>query len=468
MNGETRTRTRVPITEYGDATETWDIFYPGSCDDLPFYGSGSNSFHCLTEYVEESMTDVVTPDFHKLRDRGYIINNPMTKTTVKRTYPLLEGDSWVQRDIRTQCDGSWTWITSLYMEKHGVKYLPGDNLENEGGLFVDAPDIDSDISNAKALAINEAWANIDATELQALVSAMESGKTLNGILDTVRRVNKFLRNVKRLQLKELSKLGLTAKDRARTLRSAKKSWNSIKEEFSLSALCDRYMELRYGWRPLYYDIRGMMNALEAEFTHVRQTFRGYETVSGSVTGDPITEKWGSQSWAYFNLIGYPTTTVTASIRAGVLCEVDLSQMDPWGLTKIPESAFELMPYSFVLDWFFNFSDTIAAWTPDVGFSPLASWVSVKKTTTQSLQVSSHEDVFDDNTSSVINSGALVFSPVTYQKVTESLTREPDPARAILPRLKLRLNTAKLIDLAIMAKNLLYGGRYPLAKRSLRL
>lgn len=469
MSKETRTRSRVLLTESADRSHTHDTYYPGSCSNLPLYSSLPSSGSGIINQVTESMTDVVTSDFEKLRNNGLIVNNPMTKQTVTRSYPMFEFDGWVEF-AKKFCTPA-RWEPYSYKEMYGTVYLPGTNpdFKNEAGFFVSAPDMSGDIGAAKSLAINEAWANIDSSELMALVSLMESGKTLMGITDTFRRLNKFLKNVKRLQLTELRKMVPTRRDRDLIRKRGKRAWNSIKEEFSFDALMDRYMELRYGWRPLVYDVRGAFNAYKAEYGKMRQTFRGFERISASTQGDPV-KIWAPTwaTWASHHIWGTPSTEVEVAVRAGVLTDVDLDNMDPWGISLLPESLLELVPYSFVLNWFFNISDTLAAWTPNVGFNPLASWVSVKTTTTQMCQVTHSELVKSNDSVNARYTGDMNHSTPTYIKKVVDYTRSPDPSRAILPRMKVRLNAAKLADLAIIAKNLVYGGRYPLATRSLRV
>jgi hypothetical protein len=75
-----------------------------------------------------------------------------------------------------------------------------------------------------------------------------------------------------------------------------------------------------------------------------------------------------------------------SVRTGILYELD--HRDVFGLSfkEIPITAWELVPYSFVIDWFVNAGDYIQAVTPKLGVKVLGSWSTtedeiVTKTTT---------------------------------------------------------------------------------------
>lgn len=330
------------------------------------------------------------------------------------------------------------------------------------------------LDTLQSLAITQAWNNIDASEMLALVSLMESGKTLAGLIDTARRVTKFLKNVKRLQLNEIYRYNLKRKPKwlqqKRNPRSkrSERAWNEIREEFTLNSLADRWMEIRYGWRPLYYEVIGAINALKAQFKHLRQTFRGKAT--DTLEAERVcSARHTLQSWGWVDYTAVQKASVSLTARAGVLTDVDLSKMDPWGFTKIPESALELHPYSFVLGWFFNTTEWLGSWTPDVGFTPLASWVTTEVVETHLSTITGVSPGHNSNTSTRrYDVSTSVFPGHSWFQVITRINRKPNPRRDLLPTFKLRLDAAKLLDLVIMGKNLLYGGRYPLANKNLRL
>jgi len=453
MEQTVRTRTRVPVNVETARHYEHQIYYPGTIATLPLYSNVQWNEDCISHLRTEEMTDTVTPQFDVLSGRGKIINSPMSSHKVEVNRPEMSIEGFVRQELYT----SGKWYTRLLGEGFGD--VIAKNLV-DSSLFRSPGDISDDIARIKSQAVTKAWANIDSSEIYALVSVMESGKTVEGIADSARRLVKFLRNVKRLQLKDLAKY-------SRARKAARKSFRQIKDELTLSSLADRWMEIRYGWRPLYYDVRGAVNAFQKEFQDLRQTFRGTASDTFDFGSDSINVGASfNQPWAgiYANVARSVSTEVTC--RAGVLCDVDLDNMDPWGFSKVPESALDLVPYSFVFGWFFNIADTLSAWTPNLGFKARASWVVTSVVTTQVSLVSGFTATKDSDTSTkryTVDVGGT--QGKTFTRVEETKTREPDPALAILPTLNVRINTAKLTDLVIMAKNLLYGGRYPLSTRS---
>lgn len=462
MAETTRTRTRVPVDLTTSGANRTRIWYPGSVSNLPLYSDSTVNTAYISQYKGETMTDVVTDGFKVLSGQGKIINNPMSQTKIEYFYPSLIGERRCETTKWSSSAQKWYTYLLQISDDEVVNATTWDWAGGHG-LFCAPPDVSDDIAALKSRAIASAWANIDSSEILALVSLAESEKTLAGLLDTARRLYKFTKNVKRLQLKDL-----WVRKNLRTTPLSKRAWHEIRDEFSFSAICDRYMELRYGWRPLYYDALGATNAFKKVFTALRQTFRGRASDSFS---DECTDTYtrGLQPWAWTTFTSLQKVRVDVTVRAGVLCDVDLEQMDPWGFSKIPETIFDLTPYSFVADWFFNVSDCIGAWTPDLGFTPLASWVVTDVVTTQTSEIVGIEPGCNADTAiQRYSSSTSISSPGTFYRITQEKTREPDPSRYQLPTMRLRLSAAKLTDLVIMTKNLMYGGRYPLATRSLRV
>jgi hypothetical protein len=126
----------------------------------------------------------------------------------------------------------------------------------------------------------------------------------------------------------------------------------------------------------------------------------------------------------------------------------------WGVDQPLESIYELIPFSFILDWFFNFGNWIAMWTGNAGISPLASWI-----------MESHERIetiltFDWN---VIPDDGSIVSSLTVSEPGECLCsvkyqrRIPSPYRPLFPPFNVRLDGAKILDLVTIGKKLLFDG-----------
>jgi hypothetical protein len=440
------------------------LYYPGQCNGSPLPLSGTQPFTevFVSGYGEETTEDIVTDNFQKMVAKGLIINNPYSNIQTLEYTPGLgiEGRITLQK---RECYPK-RWGDSQILTYTG--YRKPSRIVWNGGLFLEPPDITAAIDQAVSVAVTDAWASIDSSEISALVSVLESEKTVKGLFDVSRRVYKFARNVKKLQLTKLkSQLGDLGS------REAKRAWREIKDEFTLDALADRHLEVRYGLRPLYYDMMGALKAFFKEARLQRHTYRGRQDLVSHTSDTKVTTFVEDSSWRAFDFTLSRSCDVKVEIRAGVLCEVDYDSLDPWGLQSIAESMWDLVPYSFVIDWFFNVGDTLAAWTPNAGLSPRASWYKVKTTCTRVSNLSgmclnpSYVARLDSGTYRVTESGIAGWFDGPVMKYSQHTVRTPHTDRYTLPTFTLRLNVAKLLDLAALSKNVLFGGSYPLIRRT---
>jgi hypothetical protein len=113
---------------------------------------------------------------------------------------------------------------------------------------------------------------------------------------------------------------------------------------------DLWLEGRYGWRTLAYDLRDFDDAVR-DYDGKRKiwTERSGYTISQSST----TEQ--SDKWSAGFLNCSTTTTTHSSIRGAVAAEFSPSRvtLDPLN------TAWELIPYSFVVDWFLGVGNALA-------------------------------------------------------------------------------------------------------------
>jgi hypothetical protein len=111
--------------------------------------------------------------------------------------------------------------------------------------------------------------------------------------------------------------------------------------------------------------------------------------------------------------------------------------------------WELTPFSFIADWFFNIGQTISSWTPNPGVKELASWVTTVEEDFCEITSPAFARTYDVYTYEDSYSG----SGIKMSKKVKTITRTPSPTKSIMPRFKLKLNAFKLLDLAIIGKTL---------------
>jgi hypothetical protein len=368
------------------------------------------------------MNDVVIPNFHSRSANGEIFNNAMDSVTEIETDPVLSyyaanlytalqycGDD----DYRQAHRGTRTWgtmPTSLFTKNASA-----------GQYWAPTPTVD--VSYLIQKAVTQAWSNIDTSEVLSLVSIAESKKTVLSLASILWRLVKILKAAKNLRFKEL------------------------KAELSRKELAQRWMELRYALRPLYYETHQIINAITYEGKNTdRFTFRGHASDSSS---EDVSRAHANGDLR-FNLRAIADREV--SVRSGVLTHIEtINKLNVWGLTKVAESAWELVPYSFVVDWILNVGQTIGSWTPEMGVTSLASWYVVTDTTYRHTWIDGPVNFVECATPSVECVASL--STPGRTKLTVSKYRVPNPKRSILPSFSIRLDAAKLLDLVVMGRRI---------------
>lgn len=170
---------------------------------------------------------------------------------------------------------------------------------------------------------------VAGSDFNAGVSLGESHRTLDLIANNARRIANSLRLVKKGNLAgAAAALGVTSVKKGK--RNATRSSASIQQN---------WLELQYGWLPLLNDVYSGAQFLAHQLnTPLTQTVRVTREKRGTVT-------WtGSVGWKYVN----SEIRTRSSIKA-TISEKDVVQLS--GLTDPASVAWELVPYSFIVDWF---------------------------------------------------------------------------------------------------------------------
>lgn len=384
----------------------------------------------LAHEKTRTMTDYVTPDFKKQSAKGFVVNNPLT---ILETEFFREPISWEENRILwrwTNCSGTQVKVCYAGGRAHG------ERLGLLGTSFLPEPTLSPSIDTMRDLSLTNAYAKANEAEIDSLASVGELGETVRSLRDITYRAVKLVRKLRKGDLAYVWK------------------------ELTPKQLADRWMEGRYAIRPLVYDMVSVHSALTRKRTYdvVRKTYRSSRSASAEVSQNNIAlytlTEGGYTIWTLF---GSKQTRVEVSVRSGLLAALaEISEATIWGLNRPFESIWELVPMSFVMDWFFNVGQTISAWSPKPGMKTLASWTTVTKTVTQSIQTNG---VTMGNWEAAkapyvwVNNCTASGGKIT--KVTRTVNRYVEPQLSIVPQFELKLNPGKLLDLAIMGKKMIF-------------
>jgi hypothetical protein len=135
------------------------------------------------------------------------------------------------------------------------------------------------------------------------------------------------------------------------------------------AASSMYLLYRYGFSPLVKDVAQGYEGLSKALGMIRQTSRGAAADSKTSVTTSAGGSWGTwtytKQWSQYDSL---------SVRAMSLDEYEASMGFNVGFSTkdLLTLPWELIPYSFVVDWFLNIGDVIGAITPTFGVQQLGS------------------------------------------------------------------------------------------------
>jgi hypothetical protein len=392
----------------GSGLKRWTETYPSIDVSYPV------DYIKSQDYI--AMLDIVTPNFKSLIARGQIINNPMALS--KYSFVSSPGSYQASGYKTNSPTDLFTFVTDVPLSApFGATSLSWAPLDIEL----------QDWESNRQIALAKAWANVDMSSVQALASLGELPETLHWMASLVKRMISIIRafTAKRLLL-EASKVF--------------RNGTSVLNEMS-----ELWLEFRYAIRPLVYDAQQVIEAWNAHLAKSdRFTARGYNRVALETTTDVFHVD---------STIVSRVSTFEANFRAGVLYTVDANINDisaNWGLDQPLESVWELIPFSFIVDWFFNVGDVLAAQTANPHLTPLASWVTEELTTTVTDTLVGFDAVVSPSTWTVTSSSWTSGTAVAKQIYKRRLA---SPYVSKLPRIDINLDPTKLLDLVAIGRNL---------------
>lgn len=240
------------------------------------------------------------------------------------------------------------------------------------------------------------------------VALAEGKQSMNMMTKRLMQMARFTRQVARGRLGDAAKtLGLRKLPPGMRPRVPPKE---AKRRFA-----DNYLEFHFGWSPLVGDIYGAAEVLSNPFKPHPIRARSVMTVYNPTTV-PFTVVSDTTSI-------YHTKTVNERMDQTIVLRGDLVVTNPnlalanqVGLTNPLTIAWELVPFSFVLDWFVNVGDFLSSFTDFAGVELLHP----HRTVFSRLSTTTYEDQ-DVNRKSVIgpvtNQYGQTFCLSAYRRIT---------------------------------------------------
>jgi len=313
----------------------------------PSYGSGtyyhvtrgSTPIVTTTGFNSKSTpTWNVTPDFRKKIRAG---------TALPGHYYNIIRDQWSTTTNKTPKPGVAYYYTTdqIYYLNAGVAEATGGYLLHgaPGSTFTSGVAYDTLIDKAEAKAIRDFYANAASSDFQALVTAAEAPKTFAMIGQTARRLASAFRGLKKGDISSVSKaLGLGGGHK----RDLTRRGNTARKRGGLTDFASStWLEVQYGWKPLLNDISNAAKAASLEWDLIPH--------------DIVIRSGGTRKSDPQYSPGYGTSIQVegeAKFKVGYVIHLNVLDQSTrnyagLGLMDVGSVAWELLPYSFVVDWF---------------------------------------------------------------------------------------------------------------------
>lgn len=325
MNGSSRVRTRGKFVNTCPQTQN-QVRWSTGCSQPNWTNSGAPYGICYTG-EDEVMYDTVTPRWNTRRAHGEIIMNSMQYTKREASIAGIEGNHF-RTNSPIVCSGA-----TVYSEQRslGAGWFP---YVCYLGSTAGAP-----------LNVGSAISNSDVEDLISEVSTKalaDRGNSQNNLFESIAEYRQ-------------------------TLSLLKNPLNSVHTVLSRASgvlkkggdISSAYLIFRYGVMPLVKDVTGIIQGLEKKVGNMRVTTRA----SGSISQSGYVNKSFNAGAFVFNY-GIQTSD-SLVVRAMSLDEYFVSKTQNIGFASkgLVTLPWELIPYSFVFDWFVNLGDYIKALVP---------------------------------------------------------------------------------------------------------
>lgn len=372
-------------------------------------GGYSNSVTRMDEAMfYREWAGVNTPNYSKWSNvpHGLPANDHHSKITIRSVRPIHVFLQYMYGQT------PWTSYTDRY------QYVVGAPLQDYSFEIQHSP-------LAIAMARDKVIKKILDRKVNLAQAVAEGQKTIDMVASAATKIAKTLRNLRKGNLAQAARDLTGSKAGAPRGSSVAKNW----------------LELQYGWKPLLSDIYGACETLAARTQPPILKFRAKATTSDSKRVYVDSSHPNESGTVTNKETGYTSTAkIVVAYAMGSQTPRTMSQL---GISDPLSLAWELLPYSFVVDWFLPVGDYLASLGYDTGLSfRMGSEVRISKNCWEVNMESRTKDFGNGTFSRFTYDGCSIVTSRNVLLDRVHLTASPSPS---LPSFKNPLNIGHMLN-----------------------
>ena len=326
---------------------------------LPFGGSQ------VTFHNSQVTTSVPTPGWRKMRVKP---DKPFTRYKEYQSSPMLDiiQNEWIKRTDIVQTYPGQLLSRDFYQgnpESFGARSTKGPPAADP------APEL-----------VSKLLSQLQSAKANTAVAMAELNKTAAFVTKTALKLVDSYTALRHLRFRDFAmELGLTQKvsrkvrtqyrQKAASFKTSKYTAGDLRE-FNSKFAAEAWLEYSYAWKPLLKDVYDHADALAQTVVERQGVMREAKAkVKTEKEYSELTERDSTVDFGYKSHDQqWQAMEVRFSVPPGTV-----SAVRAFGLINPLEVAWELVPFSFVADWFLPIGDAIRNLTATVGLTFHSGW-----------------------------------------------------------------------------------------------
>lgn len=257
-----------------------------------------------------------------------------------------------------------------------------------GGNYI--PDVSQNMINQT---VTEALVKLQDQSSNILETLGELKETYSFLVDSVRRLARFIILMNRRRYTDAFKNLLTGSERREGKLFMTRTSLDQKSTYTIHRIdriraktldpSDVWLQYQYGVMPLIWDITGAMTSLSDGLRKKDKPLRAMRRIESNY-GLPF-RPFPYSSTLVWEVAGKCTVGAETCIY-GRISSTYLDALNRWGLSNIPAAAWDLAPYSFVVDWLIPIGNVLRALSTRTGIDFVGGFTNTKVVTNFSVTV----------------------------------------------------------------------------------